>query len=125
MPDLASLDSSLIFAFIAAAFFAFWILMATIHSCHKTAQRERTTRELAAYIAEGAITPDQAEQLISARARSDLREELSSKAAAGWISTKNARRLMDEDAHPPRRPVPSPHAPTHASPHAPPHATGA
>ncbi len=95
MPSqLAAIDPSLIFALIAAAFFAYWILMATIHNCHKTAQRERTTRELAAYVAEGSITADQAEQLISARARSDLREDLSNKAAAGWISAKNARQLM-------------------------------
>lgn len=95
---LAELDPSLIAVMVAAAFFAFWILMATIHACHKTYQRERTTRELAAYVAEGAITSDQAEQLISARARSDLRQELTSKAAAGWISTKDARRLIEETA---------------------------
>lgn len=111
MPNLASLDSSLIFALIAAAFFAFWILMATIHACHKTAHRERTTRELAAYIAEGSITADQAEQLISARSRSDLREELSSKAAAGWISTKNARQLLNDGPPRPRRGAPGPHTP--------------
>ena len=103
MSNLANLDPSLIFAFIAAAFFAFWILLATIHACHKTAARERTTRELAAYIAEGSITADQAEQLISARSRSDMREELSSKAAAGWISTKNARQLLNDGARAPNR----------------------
>lgn len=110
MPNLDTLDSSVIFAFIAAVFFAFWILMATIHACHKTAQRERTTRELAAYIAEGAITTDQAEQLISARSRSDLREELSNKAAAGWISTKNARQLINDEVPAAHRGASSPHA---------------
>ena len=110
MPNLATLDPSVIFTLIAAAFFAVWILMATIHACHKTAHRERTTRELAAYIAEGAITADQAEQLISARSRSDLREELSSKAAAGWISAKNARQLLNEGASNARRAEPSSHA---------------
>lgn len=103
MPNLDNLDPSLTFALIAALFFAFWILMATIHACHKTAQRERTTRELAAYIAEGSITADQAEQLISARSRSDLREELSSKAAAGWISAKNARQLLNDGPRAPNR----------------------
>lgn len=111
MSNLATLDPSVIVALIAAMFFAFWILMATIHACHKTSQRERTTRELAAYIAEGAITADQAEQLISARSRSDLREELSGKAAAGWISTKHARQLLNDGVTVARRSAPSPHAP--------------
>jgi hypothetical protein len=62
-----------------------------------TRERETTTRELAAYIAEGSITPDVAERLINARAKADLRDELSRKAAEGWISAKTVEKLMGEE----------------------------
>lgn len=62
-----------------------------------TRERETTTRELAAYVAEGSITPDVAERLINARAKTDLRDELARKAASGWISAKTVEKLLHEE----------------------------
>ena len=43
-----------------------WVIAATIDSIIKTASRERTRREIAAYIAAGTMTPEQGERLLSA-----------------------------------------------------------
>lgn len=42
------------------------LVMGMIRSVVKTTTRERTKREIAAYVAEGSITPDQAERIIAA-----------------------------------------------------------
>ncbi len=42
------------------------ITFSIAHSMHKTKERERTKRELAAYVAEGSMTPDEAERLLKA-----------------------------------------------------------
>lgn len=47
------------------------ILTGLITSVVKTKARERTRREIAAYIAEGSISPEQGERLINARFRDD------------------------------------------------------
>lgn len=47
-----------------------WILAATLDSIVKNASRERSRREIAAYVAEGSMTPEQGERLMKA-GRSD------------------------------------------------------
>jgi hypothetical protein len=42
------------------------IIMGTIKSTSSTKQREQTKREVAAYIAEGSMTPEQGERIIAA-----------------------------------------------------------
>ena len=42
------------------------IVMSTIRSTVRAMERERTKREIAAYIAEGSMTPEQGERLIRA-----------------------------------------------------------
>jgi hypothetical protein len=42
------------------------IVIGATQSMHKTKQREQTKRELAAYVAEGSMTPDEAERLLKA-----------------------------------------------------------
>jgi len=42
------------------------IIMGTIKSTSETKQREQTKREVAAYIAEGTMTPEQGERLLNA-----------------------------------------------------------
>ncbi len=44
-----------------------WIICATADSIWKSTSRERTKREIAAYIAEGSITPEQGTRLIAAK----------------------------------------------------------
>lgn len=43
-----------------------WVIAATIESIVKTSSRERSRREIAAYIAAGTMTPEQGERLLSA-----------------------------------------------------------
>ncbi len=45
----------------------FWIVAGTIGGVLKTNQRERSRREIAAYVAEGSMTPEQADRLMKAR----------------------------------------------------------
>lgn len=44
-----------------------WIVLATISETMKQSNRERSRREIAAYIAEGSMTPEQGERLLKAR----------------------------------------------------------
>jgi hypothetical protein len=44
----------------------FAIFFGSILSSEKTKQREKTKREIAAYVAEGSMTPDEGERLIKA-----------------------------------------------------------
>lgn len=44
-----------------------WIAAATIHGVLKSSQREKSRREIAAYIAEGSMTAEQGERLMKAR----------------------------------------------------------
>lgn len=43
-----------------------WIVLGTITGMVKSVARERTRREIAAYIAEGSMTPEQGEKLMRA-----------------------------------------------------------
>jgi hypothetical protein len=43
-----------------------WIVLATVSETLKDASREKTKREIAAYIAEGSMTPDQGERILKA-----------------------------------------------------------
>lgn len=43
-----------------------WSVFSFVHRIVKTTSRERTRREIAAYIAEGSITPEQGERLMKA-----------------------------------------------------------
>jgi hypothetical protein len=45
------------------------IMTSFIHKIWRTTSRERTRREIAAYIAEGSITPEQGERLMKAGER--------------------------------------------------------
>lgn len=42
------------------------VLIRTVAGVFKTASRERTRREIAAFIAEGSMTPEQGERLLNA-----------------------------------------------------------
>lgn len=49
-----------------------WIISAMIESILKSSATERSRREIAAYIAEGSMTPEQGEKLLKAGQRSEL-----------------------------------------------------
>ena len=44
-----------------------WVLCATVHAIMKDRAIERTKRDVAAYIAEGSMTPAEGERIIKAR----------------------------------------------------------
>lgn len=48
-----------------------WIFFATVESIITKSARERSRREIAAYIAEGSMTPEQGERLMKAGADAD------------------------------------------------------
>ncbi len=53
----------------AAAVFMMWIILAFVRRVVDRVQREQSRREIAAYIAEGTMTPEQGERLMSAGER--------------------------------------------------------
>lgn len=52
--------------------FIIWIVLAYAHKGWRTFQREKSRREIAAYIAEGSLSPDQGEKLMRAGDPQDL-----------------------------------------------------
>ncbi len=46
--------------------FVLWSVSSTITTIFKTRAREHTRREIAAYVAEGSMTPEQGERLLAA-----------------------------------------------------------
>lgn len=53
------------------AFLSFFVLIRSIAGVLKTRSRERTRREVAAYIAEGSLTPEQGERLLTVGRRDE------------------------------------------------------
>ncbi len=65
LPTLA-MDDWWIGAFVIAII---WLVLSFIQKVVQTATRERTRREIAAYIAEGTLSPEQGERLMKAGER--------------------------------------------------------
>ena len=59
-------DGEKLFLVLGAGVFTLWIVLHTVHATLTSLARERTRREIAAYIAEGSMTPGQGEGLIKA-----------------------------------------------------------
>lgn len=53
-----------------------WVTAATIESVLKTREKERTRREVAAYVAEGSIDPDKAVALLNAKGDKSCLDDL-------------------------------------------------
>jgi len=64
-------DEQFLFMFVGGAIAIVAIIFCTITGCIKQGARERTRREIAAYIAEGSMSPDQGERLIRAKFKDD------------------------------------------------------
>lgn len=67
---------------------------ATIRKIAVERAREQTRRELAAYIAEGSVKPEDAIGLLNAGREMDTKEAIATSAAEGWISAKKADQLI-------------------------------
>jgi hypothetical protein len=66
----ANLDEVVFFS-IAGLVLIFLIIFTAVASMVKSSNREKTRRELAAYVAEGTITPQDAERLLVAEPKDD------------------------------------------------------
>lgn len=64
MLTLAGMDEKMAFVMIGGAVVVFWITAATIHAMFKRGCYERSRREIAAYVAEGSMTPEDGERLL-------------------------------------------------------------
>lgn len=60
------LESNVLFYLVGGFVAITWIVLGTITGMVKSVAREKTRREIAAYIAEGSMTSDQGERLMAA-----------------------------------------------------------
>lgn len=65
------LDEDIFIPFLIAASVVVGIAIQSIRACVQTFARERSRREIAAYIAEGSLSPEQGERLMRAGNRPD------------------------------------------------------
>ena len=70
------------------------IIFGAVKSMANTDAKEKTKRELAAYVAEGSVKPEDAVRLLAAGEGSDAKELIAKRAADGWISAKKADQLI-------------------------------
>ncbi|MDX9911985.1 MAG: hypothetical protein RBS39_09150 [Phycisphaerales bacterium] len=79
---------------ILAVFFGVWIVSRHFHLTAKSRHREQTRREIAAYVAEGSITPGDATRLLAAGTDNDAIEHLLKQVAEGEVDSDTAERLI-------------------------------
>ena len=76
-------------------------IAATVRSILATKHREETKRELAAYVAEGSITPEDAARILQTDQPSEEAEhtkrELAEQVARGKLSAADAERILKAD----------------------------
>lgn len=95
MIQTLALDESMkivILTSIVAICFLAWVLFSFLGKATRTAEREKTKRDLAAYVAEGSISPEDAIKLANAGG-DDFEELIKQQLAAGIISPKKAESL--------------------------------
>jgi hypothetical protein len=78
-----------------------WVLISQISSVIRSKHREESRREIAAYVAEGSISPQDAALILSA-GPDEFRKSVADGVAWGTISAKNAERLLSASARPER-----------------------
>lgn len=66
----------------------------TVKRVSTTRQREQTKRELAAYVAEGSISPEDAQRILGIGQGESTRDLVLKRAADGWISAKKAEQIL-------------------------------
>lgn len=70
MTELVRIISSNVWLLIAV-FLGFWTVCNMVEGIVISVSRERTKREIAAYIAEGSMTPEEGERLVRAKPKRD------------------------------------------------------
>lgn len=71
----------------------FWVAFANLSKMYQTRQREQTRREIAAYVAEGSISPADARMMMG-NETSDFEKKIADAVAWGMLSSKKAEQLM-------------------------------
>jgi len=71
------------------------VIIGTLNSAARTRMQERTKREIAAYVAEGSISPQDAVAMLSAgKSTRAFEKEIASGVAIGMISPEKAENLV-------------------------------
>jgi hypothetical protein len=78
----------------ATAVILTWSVMKTVSEVSSKRATETTKREIAAYVAEGSIAPEDATRIINAGSRSDAEEKIMKAVAAGAIPPNKAEKLI-------------------------------
>lgn len=71
-----------------------WIVAATADSILKTQAKERTKREIAAYVAEGSIAPEDAQKLLYKPGGDDFEKKVADAVAWGTVKPEKAADLL-------------------------------
>lgn len=74
------------------------IVLAVLHTVRKTTEvreRERTRREIAAYVAEGSMTPDEAARVLSAGMSEEVAAQLARGVSWGMISANKVKKFNE------------------------------
>lgn len=71
-----------------------YTLIATIGNVFNTRATEQTKREIAAYVAEGTITPETAQMMLSADSKKPWEQQVAEMISEGTIDTKEAEKLL-------------------------------
>ncbi len=100
----------MIIAAVAIVAIIAWAVVATAH----VVAREKTRRELMAYVAEGTVTPQDAARLIELAEQSELRKKVLDTAAWDW-DTESYHRALDKVFDSKRAPDKAEAAPAAAS----------
>ena len=69
------------------------IIFSNVRKAIETRERESTRREIAAYVAEGSISPEDAQRLLNSGAE-ELEKQIGNAVAWGMISAKKAEGLL-------------------------------
>lgn len=71
-----------------------YLLLATIESVLKTRASEQAKRDVAAYVAEGTMTPETAQMILGADAKKPWEQQVAQLISEGTIDTKEAEKLL-------------------------------
>ncbi len=94
---LASFDNEvlpIVFVALLGAIILTAIVFSNIRKVFETRAKETTRREIAAYVAEGSISPDDARKLLATGSGEQFEKQIGDAVAWGSISAKKAESLL-------------------------------
>jgi len=94
IPLTIGADDRELVAFMALlALIGLWVVFANLRKMYQTRQREKTRREIAAYVAEGSISPADARTMMGSE-ESEFDKKIADAVAWGMLSSKKAEQLL-------------------------------